>query len=317
MSLPSGDRAVIGLREAADRLGVHYMTAYRYVRTGQLTAVKEGGEWRILLEDLPTLHESAKVVERDGPPRARARARERLEGRLVAGDELGAWGVVEVALASGADPAEIHLGLLAPALCSIGERWAAGELSVADEHRASAVARRIVGRLGARFVRRGRKRATVIVGAPTGERHELPVCIVTDLLREARFEVIDLGADTPAASFAEVAERHRPLAVLVGVTGDGHGPAVRATVRAVSLAAGGPPRCWSGVRPSPARRWRSRSGPPGGPALMPAAWWPPWSLCSRPGARLVARVGTEADPVRAGARASLARRAWREGSGRR
>jgi excisionase family DNA binding protein len=36
---------LLGLREAADRLGVHYMTAYRYVRTGRLPATRIGAQW--------------------------------------------------------------------------------------------------------------------------------------------------------------------------------------------------------------------------------------------------------------------------------
>ncbi|MDA8269090.1 MAG: helix-turn-helix domain-containing protein [Actinomycetota bacterium] len=39
----SGGSDVIGLQQAADRLGVHYMTVYRYVRTGRLPATKVGG----------------------------------------------------------------------------------------------------------------------------------------------------------------------------------------------------------------------------------------------------------------------------------
>ena len=72
--------------------------------------------------------------------------------------------MVEAALASGMEPADIHLELLAPALRSIGDGWEAGRLSVADEHRASAVAGRLIGRLGPRFARRGRKRGTVWSG---------------------------------------------------------------------------------------------------------------------------------------------------------
>jgi excisionase family DNA binding protein len=37
----------ITLTEAAELLGVHYMTAYKYVRTGRLAATKVGGGWRI------------------------------------------------------------------------------------------------------------------------------------------------------------------------------------------------------------------------------------------------------------------------------
>ena len=35
--------ATFTLQEAADELGVHYMTAYRYVRLGLLDAAKVGG----------------------------------------------------------------------------------------------------------------------------------------------------------------------------------------------------------------------------------------------------------------------------------
>jgi len=226
---------VITLHEAADRLGVHYMTVYRYIRTGRLPAVKEGAEWRVDAADVDALRAVATTPPQHPSPRTWAR--DRLEDRLVAGDEPGAWGVVEAALASGADPADIHLKLVAPALRSIGRRWEAGELGVGDEHRGSAVARRLVARLGPRFARRGRKRGTVVVGAIAGERHDIPVAIVADLLRGARFEVVDLGADTPADSLATAAARHRPVAVLLGITATGREPAVVTAVRVVHAAA--------------------------------------------------------------------------------
>jgi len=84
---------------------------------------------------------------------------------------------------------------------SIGDRWERGEIDVAVEHRASGLATRIVGRLGHRFVRRGRSRGSVIVGAPAGEHHSLPVAILGDLLRLRGWDVSDLGADVPSTSF--------------------------------------------------------------------------------------------------------------------
>ena len=35
------------LQQVAERLGVHYMTAYRYVRTGQLIATRRDGRWTV------------------------------------------------------------------------------------------------------------------------------------------------------------------------------------------------------------------------------------------------------------------------------
>ncbi|MDA8032789.1 MAG: B12-binding domain-containing protein [Actinomycetota bacterium] len=231
----AGGDATVGLAEAAGRLGVHYMTAYRYVRTGRLAATKDGSEWRVAEDELARLCGAGQVP----PPRPlpRSTARRQLEQRLLAGDELGAWNVVEAALASGAEPVEIHLAMLAPALRSIGERWAAGELSVGEEHLATAAARRVVGRLGPRFTRRGRKRAVVVVGAVAGERHELPGAMLADQLRGAGFEVVDFGADTPPEAFAAAASRLRPLAVLVGATGTGHAEALRTVASAVHDAA--------------------------------------------------------------------------------
>ena len=37
---------VLTLHEAAEELGVHYMSAYRYVRLGLLDATKRGGVWK-------------------------------------------------------------------------------------------------------------------------------------------------------------------------------------------------------------------------------------------------------------------------------
>ena len=97
------------------------------------------------------------------------------------------------------------LELVAPVLRSIGTLWEQGELSIADEHRASVVAMRLISRLGARFGRRGHKRGTVVLAAPSGEQHSVPVAIAANLLRWRGFAVIELGANTPAEAVAEAA----------------------------------------------------------------------------------------------------------------
>jgi len=203
------------LQEAADLLGVHYMTAYRYVRLGQLPASKVGGTWRVLRRDVEALRgddTTPRVVSRKRVPWS-----DRLEQRLLAGDGGGAWGVVESAMAAGAELHEIYVDVLSPAMASIGQRWERGEIDIAVEHRASGIAMRIVGRMGPRFTRRGRPRGTVVVGAPAGERHNLPVAMVADLIRQGGWEVSDLGVDTPSASFVHAAKATDDL-VAVGIS---------------------------------------------------------------------------------------------------
>jgi len=183
-------------------LGVHYMTVYRYVRTGKLPATRVGGAWQVDPDDLAQMKPAVPRYSRN--PAARATAtKAQLEARLLAGDEPGAWGVLEAALASDHSPSEVLLQLVAPALESIGDRWHADELTVADEHRASAVAVRLISRIGARFGRRGPKRGSVVITTPPAEQHSAPVAIAADLLRWAGFNVIELGADTPADALAQ------------------------------------------------------------------------------------------------------------------
>lgn len=235
------DDEVVGLRAAAERLGVHYMTAYRYVRIGTLPADKVGGAWQVRIGDLRSL--MGREPARPGAGGIRwAPYRRQLRERLVAGDETGAWSIVERALVSGASAEDIHLELLVPVLGEIGDAWARHELDVTDEHRASSVATRLIGRLGPSFARRGRKRATVIIGAAAGDQHTMPLAILGDILRGHGLTVIDLGANTPAESLVDSAQRHDDvIAVAIGVGSDQNVDAARDAVASIHEAVPGLP----------------------------------------------------------------------------
>ena len=223
------------LQEAAESLGVHYMTVYRYVRQGRLPGVRHGTEWRLRLEDINALRSGGGRFRR-GEQRI-AHDVEGLKERMLAGDSAGAWWLIESHLACGRDPAGVLLDLMVPALRSVGDCWAAGEVSVASEHRATSMAQRIVGRLGLQFGRRGKSRGTVALAAPTGDLHTLPVAIVADLLRWRGFDVLELGANTPGDALAEAVSREdRLLAVGVAATTRGLGPRVADCVAAVRAA---------------------------------------------------------------------------------
>jgi methanogenic corrinoid protein MtbC1 len=123
----------------------------------------------------------------------------------------------------------------------VGEHWERGELTVADEHRATAVAVRIVGRLGSRFSWRGRRRGRVVLGTPPGERHSLPVAMVADLLRAEGFDVVDLGADLPVEEFVAAVVAASPVAaVAVSTTASEVLPETRALVSALRVASPAP-----------------------------------------------------------------------------
>jgi len=228
---PTDPGAGLNLKQAAAALGVHYMTAYRYVRQGRLEAHRVGTAW-IVEPDAVARFRSA------GPGRSPVGEdvdwSDRLVTPLLAGDEPAAWSVIERALAAGRDPASCYLDVIGGALAAIDARHTAGTTSASQQPLATAVAHRLVARLGGRFRRPGRSRGTVVFGAPAGERHSLPIAIVADLVRWAGFDVLELGPDLPPEAFAAaVVDASRLIAVGIGVTSSAHLEAARDAIAAI------------------------------------------------------------------------------------
>ena len=104
-------------------------------------------------------------------------------------------------------------GVVLPYLRELGERWQRGEASVAQEHFASNLLRARLLAL-ARGWERGEGRTALLACAP-GEQHDLPLIAFGLALRGRGWRIVFLGADSPAASIAETAERLRPALVVV------------------------------------------------------------------------------------------------------
>src|SRR4029078_7034605 len=61
---PSSDEVRVNLKTAARRLGVHYQTAYRWVRSGQLVAGKVGAGYEISAAALERFEAQRVELER-------------------------------------------------------------------------------------------------------------------------------------------------------------------------------------------------------------------------------------------------------------
>jgi MerR family transcriptional regulator, light-induced transcriptional regulator len=194
------------LREAADVLGVHYQTAYQWVREGSLPARKLGRGYEVDEADVRVLadrrragREPARAVEvRDWQAQAR-----QLYQTIARGDETHArhW---LARLAAGVSLTDLCEHVIAPALRRIGGDWAAGQVSIAQEHRASAICERLIALHAAQPP--GRPRGCALVTTPPGERHGLPALMAAACLREDRWLVHHLAADLPVGEVTRFAE---------------------------------------------------------------------------------------------------------------
>lgn len=197
---------LLTLQQAAEWLNVHYMTAYRWVRRGDLPAFKTGGRLRVRVADLERFlaDRELDLALGDRPTSATdwERHHERLRGLLLSGEDGQARNDVQKVISDGATAGNVYVHLLTPVLHDIGILWADGAISVAEEHRASQICMKIVTQLSDLFRRRGPERGAAAVLTPPDEQHAIASAMVADFLRAAGYTVHHLGANVPARDLA-------------------------------------------------------------------------------------------------------------------
>lgn len=208
----------VDLQTAADELGVHYQTAYRWVRSGRLPSHLVNGRYVVERADLVEVDRSRSVPRPPTPPSATRldRAARRLTSALVEGDEPTARKLVSGLADDGTPMVDLLEQVLVPPLRTIGERWHDGELSIWVEHRSSAIVERILGDIAPNP--RGRRRGTAVVAAVSGDHHSLPTTMAAVALRADQWHVHHLGADVPADQIAECCADNRADLVVITVT---------------------------------------------------------------------------------------------------
>lgn len=217
----------LDLAAAADRLGVHYQTAYKWVREGRLPAVRVRGRYRVEPADVDALirtRDAPVPAPAGGSRRSWSRLADRFFVALRDGDERAATDLVTRLHAQREPVVEIIARVVAPAMARIGDDWSTGDLSVAEEHRATEIAERILATIDQR--RPGRPRGTVVVAAPEGEQHGLPVAMAGATLREDGWSVEVLGRDLPTDALVDFVTLVAPDLVVLTVTSpEAMGPA--------------------------------------------------------------------------------------------
>ncbi|MFM7693330.1 MAG: B12-binding domain-containing protein, partial [Actinomycetota bacterium] len=168
--------------------------------------------------------------QRDWPAQA-----DRLFSHLITGDTDAARQQIDRLLGGGASVAEFCDSLFGPILFRIGSLWRKGDLTIADEHRASRTVEGLLERVLTARPKPGPKLGAVVVAAVRGDRHSLPGLMVAVGLRADGFVVHHLGADLPAEEIVDMARRENvDLVALSCSTAEREG--LVATIDAVNAA---------------------------------------------------------------------------------
>ncbi len=118
----------------------------------------------------------------------------------------------------------LYLKVIAPAMYEIGRLWETAQISVAQEHLSTQITQAAIASLGI-YLHGGEPigagRVAIVASSP-GELHALGTQIVADFLETQGWQVLNLGADIPAAELAELARRRRAAVVALSTALPGH-----------------------------------------------------------------------------------------------
>jgi methanogenic corrinoid protein MtbC1 len=244
---------LVGIGEAVDRLRHEFpdltISSLRFLeREGLLGPRRTAGGHRLFSEDdldrirlikrqqqqhrsLAEIRDLLARRDRIGSP---AELADRFVQAIAAHEVRAAYDMIDEAGRVGLPFRTICLEVLTPALVRIGELWASGQLDVAHEHLASAVARDLLSTLRAYQPPTPPDGRIAVAACAANERHELGLRMVAALLEQEGWTVHFLGADTPASSALQLAADNQADLLLISTGEATERPFVEAIVNAVA-----------------------------------------------------------------------------------
>lgn len=157
---------------------------------------------------------------------------------LLAGERHVASRLVLDAVERGADVRDVYVHVFQRCQREIGRLWQMNQVSVAQEHYATAATQLIMSQLYPQVFAAEKRDRTLVATCVTGDLHEIGVRMVCDFFEMAGWHTFYLGANAPAASVVQTLVDRRADVLAVSATLTSHVGAVAALTAAVRAAVG-------------------------------------------------------------------------------
>ncbi len=216
--------------EVAQALGVGVSTVKRWIDRQILPAVRTcGGHRRVQLADLLRLARSGRLPDLDltrlpslaplNPGRDVAELRRELYAALMAADESGTRAILTQTHQAGMAVEELADEIIRPTLHRLGQEWSDGQIDVMHEHRALQVCYSALCELKHVLLGRTERDGPVALGGAFEKDHYLLPCLLAQLvLIEQGWSVVNLGPNTPVASFQRALDEFRPRMLWLSIS---------------------------------------------------------------------------------------------------
>jgi methanogenic corrinoid protein MtbC1 len=127
---------------------------------------------------------------------------------ILQGNRRAAVTVVTENLRENADVIDTYVHVLQPAMYEVGRRWESNQITVAEEHMATAITQFVLSQLYAQLEPSSVDRGKALVTGVQGELHQVGANIVADALEADGWDVRFLGTNTPPSGILEALEQH-------------------------------------------------------------------------------------------------------------
>lgn len=160
---------------------------------------------------------------------------------LLEGDRRRASTVVNEAVAHGLSARDAYQGVLIPVLRELGRMWHLAEISIAEEHFATATTLHIMSQLASKLECKPSNGKSILICAVEGNTHEIGPRVISDFFEAEGWRVIYLSGDIPIDEVAPAARTFKADIIALSAMLRVHIRAAEATIQHVRAHAPGVP----------------------------------------------------------------------------
>jgi|YelNatPaOPRAMG01_1025707.scaffolds.fasta_scaffold04227_2 methanogenic corrinoid protein MtbC1 len=134
---------------------------------------------------------------------------------LMTFDEDVAGSVVAECLTCSLSLMEIYVDIFQPAMYQVGKAYMEGKITEAHEHLVSNITASLVAQIFHRFPAKSYNGLKVILGAVSGNRHDLGLWMISYLLKQEGWKTYMLGSNVPTQAFLSLVRQVKPNLVII------------------------------------------------------------------------------------------------------
>lgn len=231
---------ILTTRQVADLLAVSEATVKRWADAGTLLCFRTpGGHRKFRSADIADFRKRHQYeIEKLSTDGSADDYVGQFRSLALSGDADRMVTLIAQLRMKGMSLAAVFDSVAGPALVDVGERWARGAVSVAQEHLAAQTVIDALARVRA-LIEVPATRGRILLAAPGEEQHDIALRMVSVLAAGMGYSAMMLGARCPIGDLAMMVAAERPTVVVLSFSVTHPFEGVREAVQQISIACRG------------------------------------------------------------------------------